>query len=251
VRKTSTPGNKPKNSAKAAEKSVSATDFRSLAHKFAGKRICVMGGAPSLADDLKLVKADIYISANGHGADMVDPDFVLAMDEIHRENGLPQGEYLRTLTKAPIISPFGYAEFRLGDWPQHPRSVLSGMVAVWAAWMMGASVVIVAGCDGYGGQNGFLDEALKIARDVHCPVRVVSGPLIDAAWPAYDPAENFGEYKASTAIDGWLGKDGQINVEVLKPCTIARVDYPRGKVVEGVYRHDVAILLKHRMVKEV
>src|SRR5690606_19886620 len=148
-----------------------------------------------------------------------------------------------------IISPFGYADYVLADWPQRPRSVLSGMVSVWAAWMMGAKVVIVAGCDGYGATNGYLDEAKKIDRDVHCPVRVVSGPL-SQVWPLYDPKETFGRYKPHSAIDGWLGKDGLINIRVIKPCTINYRDFQKGAVLP-VYRNQVWRLLKHHMIEEV
>src|SRR5690606_19762695 len=56
-------------------------DFRDLILAHKGKRICVMGGAPSLAADLETVKADIYISTNAHGVGLVEPDYLLAMDE--------------------------------------------------------------------------------------------------------------------------------------------------------------------------
>lgn len=226
-------------------------DFRDLMLKHKGKRFCVMGGAPSLAQDLARVEADIYISANGHGADLRRPDYMLAMDSNHGGSGPCMGKRMRTMSDAPIISPRDYADIRLAQWPQHPRWVLSGMIATWAAFCMGAKVVFVAGCDAYGGVPGYIDEARKIARDVKCPVRVVSGPLADIGgdtvdWKPFDPDETFGRYKPHSAIDGWLGKDGRIQVRVLHDCDIG----VKGMVLSA-YRHDVRRLLKHRMVEEV
>lgn len=226
-------------------------DFRELLLKHAGKRICVMGGAPNLAEHLESVDADVYISTNAHGVQMRQPHYLLAMDERHsRYSGAAMGPWLRERSDAPIISPHGYADYRLGHWPQHPRFVLSGMIATWAAWAMGAKVVILAGCDGYGGEPGYIDEARKIDRDVHCPVRVVgSGPLTKV-WPSYDPAEKFGRYKPHAAIEGLRGIDGLVTVRALKPCTVGAVDVAKGGQITAM-RHELHRLLRHRMVVEV
>jgi hypothetical protein len=220
--------------------------FTELALKHKGKRICVIGGAPIKG----LPEADVYISTNAHGVQLREPDYVLAMDERHQREQCPMGPYLRARSDAPIISPHGYGDYRLSTWPQNPRFVLSGMVAAWMAWFMGAKVVILAGMDGYGGQNGYKDEARKIDRDIHCPVRVAGGGPLTAVWPEYDPAETFGRYKASTAIDGWLGTDGLIRVRARKPCQVSGTDLGKGEELK-VMRHEVARLLKHRMVEEV
>lgn len=224
-------------------------DFRELILAHSGKRICVMGGAGSLADDLERVKADVYVSTNAHGASLQRPDYVLAMDERHSSERCEMGPFLRSRSDAPIISPHGYADIRLGHWPQHPRFVLSGMVATWAAWAMGARVVILAGFDAYGGDAGYIDEARKIARDVRGPVRVVSGPL-QAVWPTYSAKERFGKYKPHPSIDGLRGVDGMTRVRALKPCTVGLVDLAKGQELSAM-RHEVARLLKHRMVVEV
>jgi hypothetical protein len=221
-------------------------DFRELILAHKGKRICVMGGAPIEA----LPKADVYISTNAHHVDRVKPDYVLAMDERNSREGKEMGAFLRSRTDAPIISPHGYADFRLGHWPQHPRFVLSGMIGTWAAWAMGAKVVLLAGCDGYGGDPGYVDEARKIDRDVHCPVRVVGGGPMTKVWPEFDEAERFGKYKPHSAIDGLKGKDGEIRIRALKPCSVGYTDLTKGQELIAM-RHDVARLLKHRMVEEV
>lgn len=224
-----------------------------LAHK--GKRICVMGGAPQLGDHLKQVEADVYISTNAHGVMLQAPDYLLAMDAINSRNGRPMGEYLRaTAPGIPIISRHAYADYQFARWPQCPRDVLSGMVATWAAFVMGAKVVILAGFDGYarerpGRHSGYSYEAVRMARDVKCPVRVVGGGLAKA-WPAYDPDEKFGRYTPHSSIGYWRGTDEKVVVRVRKPASIRGIDYPVGAQVP-VMRHEVARLLKHRMVEEV
>jgi len=216
--------------------------FADLALRHKGKRICVIGGAPIA----ELPKADVYISTNAHGVGLVQPDYVLAMDEVHGVEKVPMGAWLRSRSDAPIISPHDFADYRLSNWPQNPRFVLSGMVGAWMAWLMGAKVVILAGMDGYGGQGGYKDEARKIDRDIHCPVRVAGGGPLTCTWPEYDPDERFGKYKPSTAIDGWLGNDGIITVRARKPCMGLNIGQQA-----RVLRHEVARLLKHRMVEEV
>lgn len=224
-------------------------DFRELILAHKGKRICVMGGAESLADDLKKVEADVYISTNAHGADLVKPDYLLAMDETHNVTRQSMGEYLRSHCDAPIISPHAYADIRLARWPQEPRFVLSGMIGVWAAYLMGARVVIVAGMDAYGGDSGYITEARKIATDVNCPVRIASGPLTEI-WPAYRKAEKFGRFTPSPAIGAWMERDGETTIRVVKATQIAGRDVAPGDEL-SVMRNDVAVLLRHKMVREV
>lgn len=227
------------------------SDFRSLILAHKGKRVCVMGGADRLASDLASVEADVYISTNAHGVDIRKPDYLLAMDNIHGRLKVPMGTFLREKSDAPIISPHPYADILLGDWPQNPRFVLSGMIGAWCAYMMGAKVVILAGMDGYGGgDSGWLDEARKISREINCPVRVAGGGPLTKVWPAYDPGERFGRYKPSTAIDGWLGKDGAITIRVVKRCFIRGAErFPGDELT--VYRHEVKHELKHKSVREV
>lgn len=225
-------------------------DFRDLILKHKGARICVMGGAPSLTSDLSKIEADIFISTNGHGVHLRDPGYLFAMDDTNtQKSNVEMGGYLRGLSSAPIIAPRGFADYHLGQWPQQPRWVLSGMTATWAAFVMGASVVILAGFDAYGGAPGYIDEGRKMARDVKCPVRVASGPLT-AVWPQYDPDERFGQYVPHSAIDGWLGKDGRITIKARKQCMVGNLTLNPGEIL-ATYRQNVWRLLKHRMVEEV
>jgi len=226
-------------------------DFRELILAHKGKRICVMGGADTLESDLAGIEADVYISTNAHGAQLRRPDYVLAMDERHSKHGsAPMGAWLRERTDAPIISPHSYADIRLGHWPQNPRFVLSGMVATWTAFAMGACVVILAGCDGYGGDTGYVEEAQKMSRDVFCPVRIAgSGPLTKV-WPAYNPQETFMSDTTHSSIEGLRGIDGLIRVRTIKPCRIGLVDLEIGDELT-VMRHEAARMLRHRKVVEI
>lgn len=225
-------------------------DFRELILKHKGKRFVVMGGGPSLAADLERIgPADVYISTNGHGVGLRKPDYLLAIDHTHTGRQVPMGQHLRALSDAPIISPHGFADYRLGFYPECPRFVLSGLVATWAAFAMGAKVVTLAGMDGYA-DNDYRGEARKIARDVHCPVRVMAeSPLADV-WPVFDPAERFGRYTPHSSIDGLRGIDNSIRVRARKPCRVGMVELDRGQEMVGM-RHEFALLLKHRMLEEV
>ncbi|KAF1706284.1 hypothetical protein [Pseudoxanthomonas sacheonensis] len=224
------------------------TDFRDLILKHKGKRFCIMGGSPSLPEHLAGVEADIYISTNAHGIDLQAPDYLLAMDERNSRENCPMGPFLRERSDASIISPHAYADYQLVSWPQAPRFVLSGMVAAWAAYMMGAKVVILAGCDGYGGEHGYVLEAQKIARDIAVPVRLAGGGPLTRTWPEYDPSEKFGRYSEPAAISAWLGVEAPVKIRVRKPCYIRGADRLIGW--EGiVMRHEVARQLKHYMVE--
>jgi hypothetical protein len=213
-----------------------------------GKRICVMGGSESLVGDLKSISADIYISTNGHGAELVKPTYVVAMDQRHSVTDEYMGDRIRSKTGAPIISPRDYADISLTNWPQYPRDILSGVMAAWVSFMLGAKVVILAGMDGYK-DKGFIHEYQKIARDIKCPVRVMSGELAHI-WPLYRENERF-RFEEHSSIKGWLGADADIQVEVLKPTTVYGLLRKKGDTFKA-RRHDseIEILLMHKMLAE-
>lgn len=209
-----------------------------------------MGGAPSLADHLQNVTADLYISTNAHGVALRKPDYLLAMDENHSTKGRDMGAYLHAQSEAPIVSPHPFADYQMATWPQKPRFVLSGMIAAWVAYMMGAKVVILAGMDAYGGDPGYVGEARKIARDIMCPVRVAGGGPLEAVWPAYDRGERFGRYKEYTDIRRWLGVDERVRIRVRKSCWVRGAERAPGYETM-LMRHEVTDQLHHRMIEEV
>lgn len=223
-------------------------DWRRLVLAHAGAKIAVMGGAPSLADDVATVgKADLWISVNGHGAQLQRPTYVVAMDERHDGIGADMREHVRRVTDAPIIGPWPQHEYVLTSWPGAPKRGLSGMVAVWLAWAMGAHPVIVCGMDGYDGSR--LEHTKRMLPEVHGEVRVVSGPL-QRFWPAYRQRERLGPFVEHTAHAGLMGMDGAITVRVRKPVTIRDMAVTPGTEL-SVMRHEVARLLHHRMVEEI
>lgn len=209
-----------------------------------------MGGAPSLEDHLAQVEADVFISVNAHGASHRH-DYIVAMDEEHGDLRVPMGPFLRQRSKAPVIGPRAWNDFVLSTWPDYPKTgVLSGMVAAWVAWAMGAKVVILAGMDGYGGQPSSLARCAPAARDVRCPVRVVGGGPLTKFWPTYDPSETFGEYVMHPSIEALQGVDTMTRVKALKKCSTATLNLQPGEEVAGM-RHEFARLLKHRLVEEI
>ena len=227
-----------------------AKDFRDLILAHKGKRICVMGGASTLAEHLEGVDADLYLSTNGHGCDIRRPDYVVAMDDDwHGEPRIGMHAHIRARTDAPTISPRPWADYQLATWLDAPKtSVLTGMVATWAAWAMGAKVVILAGMDGYDGAR--MEFCAVAERDVKCPVRVAGGGPLTKFWPAYDPKERFGRYAPHPSIDALRGIDGQTRIRVRKPVTIRGRDMAPGEEMT-VMRHEVRRLLHHRMIEEV
>lgn len=225
-------------------------DFRELILKHKGKRFVVMGGGPSLAADLERIgPADVCISTNGHGVGLRKPDYLLAIDHTHTGRQVPMGQHLRALSDAPIISPHGFADYRLGHYPQCPRFIPSGLVAAWAGFAMGAKAVMLAGFDGYA-DNDYREEARKVSQDIHCPVRPMADSPMADVWPAFDPSERFGRYTPHSSIEGLRGIDNAIRVRAVKPCLIGMVRLERGQEMTGM-RHEFARMLKHRMLEEV
>lgn len=227
-------------------------DFRDLILAHKGKRICVMGGGPTLAENLERVEADVYLSTNGHGADLRRPDYVVAMDDDwHGVPRIGMHSHIRALTDAPTISPRPWADYQLTTWPDAPKTgVLTGMVATWVAWAMGARVVILAGMDAYDGSPRGMAHCSAVDRDVKCPIRVVGGGPLTKFWPAYDPKETFGRYKPHPALDALRGLDGRTRVRALKPVTVRHHDMQPGEEMT-VMRHEVHRLLRHRMLEEI
>jgi hypothetical protein len=219
-----------------------------LAHK--GKRICVMGGADSLASHMEGLQADVVISVNAHGVDIRKPDYMLAMDEHYWGTTAPLWQYLRSRSDAPIINPEEWADYRLVTWPGHPkRFVLSGMVAAWAAWAMGAKAVILAGMDGYGGAPSKLAHSSLAAEEIRCPVRVVGGGALTKFWPEYNDRERFGRYTPHSAINGLLGIDGLITIRATKPRFMCGKEREKGEVFQAM-RHDAAFWIRHKLAVE-
>ena len=209
-----------------------------------------MGGAQSLERQLPTVDADVFISVNAHGASHRH-EYIVAMDEEHGDRRVPMRPFLRERSSAPVIGPRHWNDYILHTWPDHPKTgVLSGMVAAWVAWAMGAQVVILAGMDGYGGEPSSLARSAVAARQIQCPVRVVGGGPLTKFWPAYDAGEVFGEYVMHPSIEAIQGIDSLTRVHAVKKCSTHTMNLQPGDEVTGM-RHEFARLLKHGLVREV
>lgn len=151
-----------------------------------GARIVIMGGSDSLDDDMDGLQYDVLISTNGHGF-MWNPDYFLAMDDKNSVNGMMFPEYLAMLSPdTPLIGPQRKAHKRLSNWPRYPRRLYSGNMAVWVAAKMGASVIILAGVDGYGASPNYMRQVQHIMPDVNCPIYAVSGNVFPMYVPEVD-----------------------------------------------------------------
>ncbi len=228
---------------------IALKSFGELVMRHKGARICVMGGGPNLASDIEKVDdADIWISSNEHGARLRRVDYVVAMDNLHTALKVPMEGHIRPHTKAPIIGPWHWCDYGITNYPLAPKLIFSGVIAQWAAYLMGAHPVIMAGFDCYGGTHRSMGQHKEMAPHVRCPVRVVSGPLI-GTWPAYDPAEKFGEYVPPDVFGVEKTAHG-IKVRVVKPVDIRGHQYPPGTVLT-VPRAEVWRQIKHRSLAEV
>jgi hypothetical protein len=227
---------------------IALRSFGELVMKHRGARICVMGGGPTLASDIDKVDADIWISSNEHGAKLHKVDYVLAMDNEHTVLRVPMQGHIRPHTKAPIVGPWHWCDYGLTTYPLAPRLLLSGVIASWAAYLMGAHPVILAGFGCYDGSPRAVNQHKDYVPHVKCAVRVVSGPLL-AFWPAYRKGEKFAEY-VPPDVFGEVEMTHGVKVKVIKPVEVRGHQWPVGTVL-NVPRHEVWRQIKHRSLAEV
>jgi hypothetical protein len=223
--------------------------FRDLIFSERGKIICIMGGSDKLEAELANVKADIYISTNGHGCDLKQAKYVVAMDDRHTKTGEWMREIIRRKTDVPIIGPFPSCDIFLDHWPLMPRRYYSGIVAMWLAHALGAKLIILAGMDGYKADGGFMGKLAKVKNEsVPTEVRTTNKTLEEVV-PAYDPKEKVKQPAVDARLKTIKAEEGVIEVEVLNSCYVLNIERVVGERVK-VNRCDVMIQLKHQMVRE-
>lgn len=227
---------------------IALRSFGELVMKHKGARICVMGGGPTLAADIAKVEADVWISANQHGAALRPVDYVVAMDNLHTIQRVLMLDIIREHTDAPIIGPWHWCDYGITNYPLAPRLMFTGIVAHWLAGMMGGHPVILAGYDCYGGKHRtFAHHKEYVPHMANTQVRVVSGPLQEV-WPAYDPEEVLPEFVVPDDLD--IEREHGVTVKVIKPVPIRGIEYPVGTVLR-VPRAEIWRQLKHRSLAEV
>lgn len=227
---------------------IALRSFGELVMKHKGARICVMGGGPNLASDIAQVEADVWISANQHGAALRPVDYVVAMDNLHTIHRVLMLDIIREHTDAPIIGPWHWCDYGITNYPLAPRLMFTGIVAHWLAGMMGGHPVILAGYDCYGGTHRTFSHHKEYVPHMQMShVRVVSGPL-RAVWPTYAADEKFDPYVVPETLD--IEQEHGVTVKVVKPVPIRGVEYPVGTILR-VPKAEIWRQLKHRSLAEV
>lgn len=217
-----------------------------LVMKHAGKRICVMGGGKALAEDLKHVDADIWISSNEHGAKLRPVDYIVALDDIHTVHKTHMSKHLRQFSDAPIINVWHWGDYQISRCPSYPKLSMSGVVASWVAYLMGGHPVIMAGFDCYGGDKRIVDQHENYIKHVKCEVRVVSG-VLTKFYKQYDPNEKFAPYVIPTLLADEV--EDTVKVRLAKP--VDKFEHlPIGSII-NVNRHEYRLQIKHGSLVEV
>lgn len=173
--------------------------IQTLHDQFPGRPAAVLGGGPSLPEDLKrLPKDTLLISVNDHALHFCEPEILVFMD-------IPNAQIVPELAQAVdqftgtkvSITPFSDVDLSgSGYWDGGFTSTL----ATWLACYMGCDPVILCGMDCYQGEvkychprPDFYHPVLDYPLEMHfkgwrpalekCPhperIRAMSGPLIE------------------------------------------------------------------------
>jgi hypothetical protein len=121
--------------------------------KHKGQSCVVMCGGVSLPESIKGLEADVWISANQHGAMLRKVDYIVYTDVVHQVTKEPMAPMLRKYG-VPLISKRFDSDYRI---PEFPFNGNSGMQAVVIACMLECDPIIVVGMDFYQGGTYFHD----------------------------------------------------------------------------------------------
>lgn len=214
-----------------------------LLDRWAGKPILVIGGGPSVNEDLPRlnacgVKPAAVISANAHGAkqSFFPVDIGVNVDKIHNILRVPMEKHMRdALPGALIVNRHSWADYRLPDWRFAGNS---GLTAIAVACLLGGNPVIATGMDFWHGTQRYFHSnepcgrerktqprAAVVKRDRDriqplmefvrgVPVRPMSGPLC-AFFKTYDPKETE-FWSTPTAYRQKLLANEQLRVQITK-----------------------------------
>lgn len=115
--------------------------------------IMVCGGGPSLPDDIKKIRGRVkYMAVNYHAFKLVNPDWMIFMDEYERT----RGEQRRMLEEEGDFIKVSYVNNPYTNYftqYQSPQFNLSGHLAVWVANYITRGRIFMAGFDLYQGVN--------------------------------------------------------------------------------------------------
>lgn len=170
---------------------------RELIHIHAGRPAVVLGGGMSLPVELPSCPSRdeaIYLSANDHGARLVEVDYIVAHDNID--------DRIRPFGK-PLISRYLWADYRYLRWP----APSTGVITAWIARLMGCAPIYIVGMDCFSGKGTYYDKpdeksaGFLVSVDVHverwrkmmtdfpAEYRPVGGPVAEgyARWGCHVP----------------------------------------------------------------
>lgn len=176
-------------------------NLSSLRDKYAGRPAAILGGGPSLPEDLKRIPRRSLLFAVNHHAHRIGikTDFLVFWDcpTSHRTRELGAAlETYKGIKISPIL-PYSDVDFEGVELPPDPG--FTSPLAAWLALYMGCSPVLLCGMDCYQGPVKFchpsevkhpchdyplhmhLDAWRRAAENLpeSSEIRAVSGPLVE------------------------------------------------------------------------
>ena len=205
-----------------------ATLISKLFDEYAGGPILVIGGGPSVSDDLPRLVADGFepacvISANDHGPkqSFYPVNYLVNVDRWHCEKKVPMQEILRPYV-LPIINRHSWADFRLPDWTFYGNS---GLTAIAVAVALGGNPVVATGIDMWQHGRYYFHIPIKEQHQRRTEGRMMSKVGVrDRAQKAINPLMSFARGANLRPVSGPLTASfkqyefGADNFEPAKAC---------------------------------
>lgn len=173
--------------------------------RYLGRPAAILGGGPSLPDDMARLPANsLLIAVNYHALHLCDPDFIVYNDDPGSDLLLAEAVYMTTATRVSSW-PSSEIEFDVSIWTGNSSSNTAAWFALWC----GCDPVILCGMDCYQGEAIYCHPTDRDGPHFHQPLehylrpwredgrhllpfverlRVMSGPLM-RIFPAYQPVE--------------------------------------------------------------
>lgn len=146
-------------------------------NRYAGRAAAVLGGGPSLPDDLKrLPEGCLLIAVNHHAQRLVKPDFMVYNDHFEHLEAQLQEAVLRGDVTRVSPEPSSDIEFDVPVW----TGFYSSNTATWFALWLGCDPVILCGMDLYQGERAYFHEYEDLPH-FHLPLEHHIRPWIEEA----------------------------------------------------------------------